>query len=76
MYDRVFFPLVWLVVERQPLEQLPLPLEDGLQCREQQRLAKTARTGQEIHSHGGPDQLPDVLSLVHIEEISLDQFLE
>ena len=76
MDDRVDVPAVVLVVEGKPPEQLPTPLEDGLQRRDQQRLPEAARARQEVQALGGPDQPPDVLRLVHIEEIPLDQVPE
>ena len=74
--DGVSLPIVGLVVKRQPPEELTLPLEDGLERREQQRLPEAARAGEEIHRLGGPDQPPDMLRLVHIEEVPQDQILE
>ena len=72
----MWFPVVRLVVKREPLEEFPLPLEDGLQRRDQQRLPEAARTRQEVQFLRRPDQLPDILRLVHIQEVALDQILE
>ena len=76
MDDGIDLPVVGLVIERQALEQVLLPLEDGLQGRNQQRLAKAPRARQKISRVAWPNEVPDILRFVHIQEISLDQFLK
>ena len=48
MQHRIIYPVLFLLLHRQPSEQLLLPQEIGFEGRNQQTLSETARTAQEI----------------------------
>ena len=76
MDDGIFFPIIRLVVESKPFEQLFFSFEDGLQRRDEQRFPETPWTCQEISCLARTDEIPDELRLVNVEEIAFDHFLE
>ena len=65
--DRIRFPVVRLVINRQSFEQFLFPFEDRFQGGECQRFPEAAGTGEKIRFPGRIDQFPDKFRLVHIE---------
>ena len=72
---RIGRPILLQLLDGKTLEQLPPPLEIGLQRGDKQRLAEPSRTAQE-DVLAQVDHVPDIGRLVHIEHTILDDVRE
>ena len=76
MDDGILFPVVWFVINRQALKQLPLSQKDGLQSGDKQRLAEAPRARQKKGFPRRVDQTPQVFRLVDVQIISRAQLFK
>ena len=71
----IFCPLLLNLLNEEPLEQVLPSLEIGLKSRHKQRLAEPPRAAQE-DIVAEVYHVPDILSLVDIQQIILSDFLK
>ena len=76
MNDRVWFPVIRLIVDGKSLEEFLLPLKDGFERGDGQRLPEPTRTRKKIGFPGRIDHPPDVFSLINVEIPLADEFFE
>ena len=76
MNHRIRLPVIRLIINGKPFEELFFAFKDRFQSGNSQRFTKAAGTREKIHLFGRSYQLPDVFSFVHIQEITLNQIFK
>lgn len=71
--DRVRLPVIRLVANGQPPEEFLLSLKDGFQRGQCEGFSEMARAREEVSGTAGPDHVPDVFRLIHVQEVALYQ---
>ena len=73
MYDRIFLPVMGLILQREPFEKMFFILENRFQCGQGQRFSETAGAGKEINTLGFSYQIPDIFRFIDIEPVAFDK---